>query len=62
LTDIAQHGWKAVTKSNTPRDFVTIDKEEKENGVKLPINTGKGTTCICGCYVFSLDYIVYKDL
>jgi hypothetical protein len=24
----------------TPRDLVTIDKEEKKTGVKLPINTG----------------------
>jgi hypothetical protein len=29
----------SIIYSSTPRDFVTIDKEEKI-GVKLPINTG----------------------
>jgi hypothetical protein len=31
--------FELIKYSNTPRDFVTLDKEEK-NGVKLPINTG----------------------
>jgi hypothetical protein len=28
-----------IENSNTPRDFVTLDKE-KNNGVKMTINTG----------------------
>jgi hypothetical protein len=29
-----------IINSNTPRDFVTIDKKREKIGVKLPINTG----------------------
>jgi hypothetical protein len=45
--------------SNTPRDFVTIVKEEKRAGVKLPINTGEGLL-VYAAVIFPLDYIVYK--
>jgi hypothetical protein len=44
-----------MEKYNTTRDFVTIDKEKK-NGIKLPINTGKGLL-VYAAIMFSISII-----